>query len=103
MKNTFPRVALMLALLFSSIDVLADMHDKSGARITEVYINNAGVMLIQVEGVSGYLSIGEVGEKAAEVMYSTALAAKLSGQSNIWIRYWDVVNGYPSVGIISLK
>jgi hypothetical protein len=86
-----------------SFSASAEMRDKHGSSIEQVYINSDGVMLVQVSGVVGYLSIGKVGDKTAEIMYSTALAAKLSNQSNLWIRYWDAVDGYPSIGIIAIK
>lgn len=94
-------VALIWAFLSSS--AFAEMRDKRGTKITEVYINSGGSMIIQVEGVSGYLTLGTVGNKTAEIMYSTALAAKLSSHSNVWVRYWDAVEGFPTVGIISLQ
>ena len=85
----------------------AEMHDLRNSSISEVYINDGGsgegVMLIKVPGVSGYLSIGKVGDKTSEILYSTALAAKLSNQTNLWIRYWDSAEGYPSVGIIAIR
>lgn len=94
---------VLSAFSFLSLNVSAEMHDKHGASIEQVYINSGGVMLVQVSGVAGYLSIGKVGDKTSEVLYSTALAAKLSNQSNLWIRYWDAAEGYPSVGIIAIK
>ncbi len=97
---------LILALSifsFLSLNVSAEMHDKHGASIEQVYINSGGVMLMKIAGVSGYLSIGKSGDKTSEILYSTALAAKLSNQTNLWIRYWDAVEGYPSVGIIAIK
>jgi hypothetical protein len=78
------------------------MHDLYNTKVTEVYINHGGEMLIKIEGFSGYISLGSIGNKTAETLYSAALAAKLS-QQNVWIRYWDTHTGYPSIGIISLK
>lgn len=94
-------VAIVASIVSSS--AFAAMHDKRGTRITEVYINSTGAMLIQAEGIPGYLSLGSVGNKTAEVMYSTALAAKLSNHTNVWVRYWDATQGYPTVGIISAQ
>lgn len=101
--NRYIKIAALMSVMFISISVNAAMHDKYGAKITEVYINSSGSMIIQIEGVSGYLALGSVGNKVAELMYSTALAAKLSGQSNLWIRYRDATKGYPIVGIISIQ
>ena len=92
----------VLALLLT-LSACAEMHDLSSASISQVYINSSGVMLMQVPGVSGYLSIGKVGNKTSELLYSTALAAKLSKQTNLWIRYWDSSGEYPFVGIIAIK
>ena len=96
---------LMFSVLVSlfTLSAHAEMHDLGSASISQVYINSGGVMLMQVPGVSGYLSIGKVGDKTSEILYSTALAAKLSNQTNLWIRYWDSAEGYPSVGIIAIK
>lgn len=101
MKISALSIIILFGVLFAS-GANADMHDKGAATIEEVYVNSGGTMLIRVGGISGYLSLGTVGDKYAEIMYSTALAAKISNQSNLWIRYYDT-EGYPSVGIISIK
>lgn len=96
-----PMFSVLASLLTLSAN--SEMHDLNGASISQVYINSGGVMLMQVPGVSSYLSIGKVGDKTSEMLYSTALAAKLSNQTNLWIRYWDSSEDYPSIGIIAIK
>lgn len=95
------RILLTISLLFS-FNAYSEMHDLYNTKITEVYINNGGTMLIRANGVSGYISLGIAGDKTAEILYSTALAAKLS-QQNVWVRYWDSENSFPVIGIISIK
>ena len=87
--------------LISSI-VHAEHHDLY-TKVSEVYINNQGAMLLKVDALSGYIKVGDTGNKTAEVMYSTALAAKLANKENVWIRYWDTESGFPTLGIISIR
>lgn len=96
-------LSFIFVLITLSSSAYAGKNDIHGAKITEVYINSEGVMLMRVDSLPTYLSIGKVGNKSSELMYSTALAAKLSGQSNLWVRYWDAAQGFPTVGIISVK
>ena len=80
------------------------MLDKHNAKITVAYINSGGQYLIQVEGISGWIALGKAGDPIADALYSTALTAKVSNQSNVWIRYWTSDNGgHSQIGIISLK
>jgi hypothetical protein len=97
------KIVMLCAAVIFSINAFADMNDKTNAKIIEVYINSGGTMLIKVEGINGYLALGKVGNRTAEIMYSTALSAKVSTQNNLWIRYYDVAEGHPTVGIISIK
>ncbi|GAB6094382.1 hypothetical protein JCM14469_06340 [Desulfatiferula olefinivorans] len=95
------RIIVVLFFISFSESAFADKHDLRDILLHGVYINSGGMMLIRVEGL-GYLSLGQVGNKTAEMMYATALAAKISQQS-VWIRYWDTEEQYPSVGIICVN
>ena len=100
------RIFLAVAICIASNTAFSQMLDKYGATISAVYVNSDGNYLMQVAGVAGWLSIGNSGDPIADALYSTALAAKLSNQTNLWVRYWtnDANPGaYPSVGIISIR
>jgi hypothetical protein len=80
------------------------MLDKYHAKVTVTYINSGGQYLIKVEGVSGWIALGKAGDPITDALYSTALTAKVSSQSNVWIRYWTSDNGgHAKIGIISLQ
>ncbi len=83
----------------------ADKYDKFSTMVTSIYINSSGLMIIEVDGVDGYLSLGTVEEKYAQVMYSTALAAKLSNTNTVRVRYYDAVDGqdFPTVSIVQIN
>lgn len=100
--NRIIKIAMFVSVMFTSVYANADMHDKRDTKINEVYVNKDGLMMIKIEGVTGYMTLGSAGDKAAEMMYSTALAAKISGQSNVWVRYWDATSGYATVDIVSI-
>lgn len=81
------------------------MIDKANAEISIVYVNSAGVYLMQVKDVPGWMNIGKAGDNISDALYSTTLAAKLSKQNKLWIRYWTNESDpsqYPTVVIISL-
>ncbi|MDM3869728.1 hypothetical protein QSV34_00030 [Porticoccus sp. W117] len=101
-KTLLPRLIAFFLAMALSLVCLADKVDVSDVEITEVYINSGGLMLMKIEGVTGWLEIGHVGNANAEAIYSTVLAAKMAKQ-NIWIRYWTQGDDYPTVGIISIK
>jgi len=101
--NVYKTLIFIIFLTLSTFSS-AEMLDKYNAKITIVYVNNNGVYLIQVAGVSGWISLGEAGDPIADALYSTALTAKVSNQSNLWIRYWtNASGGYPTIGIISIR
>ena len=96
---------LSITLCLLSSICSAEMIDKYNASISVVYVNNAGVYLMKIIGIDGWLNIGKAGDPVADALYSTALAAKLSNQCNLWVRYWTNDSdpaAYPTVGIISI-
>ncbi|MEE1672249.1 hypothetical protein SNR37_000016 [Agarivorans aestuarii] len=101
MKQYLLAAVLCLTSSFS----YAEMVDKTGASISVVYVSSGGDYLMQLEGVSGWLRIGEAGNPNADALYSTALAAKLNNQSNVRVRYWTNDTDpteFPTVGIIAI-
>lgn len=96
-------IIFFIFLLFSAFEVSAAQKDYTGSKITRVYINSGNELLMRVDKADGWLKIGKVGDKRAEMMYSTALAAYLS-KSTIWLRIWDHPGTkYDDVRIISLQ
>lgn len=94
---------LLSVSLFSSYAFSAQKVDRYSTQITVAYINSQGEYLIQIEGFSSWLKLGKAGDPTADALYSTALAAKLSKQTNVWVRYYDSNdNSWPAVGIISI-
>ena len=102
MKFTLSMILLCVSL-FSAHVFSAQKVDRYSTKITVAYINSQGEYLIQIDGFSNWLRLGKAGEPTADALYSTALAAKLSGQTNVWVRYYELGDGsWPTVGIISI-
>ncbi len=95
--------SIILSILICQSAFAGERIDQRGAKIITVYINLNGLMLMKITDGPGWLSIGTAGNPTADAMYSAALAAKLSGQSNLWIRYVIQESGYPTVSIISIE
>ncbi|MBQ4813523.1 hypothetical protein A7985_16410 [Pseudoalteromonas luteoviolacea] len=76
--------ALMAFISFSSF---AASPERFNSKISAVLANSDGDVLIQVEGVNEWLSLGKADNPKTQAMMSIALAAKASGASEMWVRW----------------
>lgn len=92
-------------VVVSTIASAEDYYD-FGARITHVYANDTGVLLIRIDvphdSPSGYLQIdGQLTDPTVKAIYANALLA-LSANKTCWIRVYPRA-GYWKVGIIQVE
>ncbi|ESP93349.1 MULTISPECIES: hypothetical protein [Pseudoalteromonas] len=100
-KKLIPSVIFAFSLL--TFQAAAEQKNDFNAKITHVYINSYDDLLIRIDSSSDWIRLGKVGEKRAEMMYSTALAAKVAG-ANVWVRYWDYSDDkYSDIRIVSVQ
>ena len=94
--NILRKVTFFLAFIVLSPFVSAT--DKQNQQVTKVYVNSSNDVLIWITDYSGWLSIGDLKDgEYVSAMYSAALSAKVSGQSNVAILYDETVSGMPKV------
>jgi hypothetical protein len=70
---------------------LDNQQDVYPTKLSRVYVNSGGDYMIMLEGMNRYLTMGKAGNPIADVLYKTALEAIVTGQSNLWVRYWPCV------------
>ncbi len=98
--NRFSLVVLLGTFALNSFSM--DIFNQS---IDTVYMNSDGRALIKVPGYTGWMKLGtfsNTGSEYLNAMYSLAVAAKMSGNSSVWIRYNDVEGDYPQITILSV-
>ncbi|MCG7550818.1 hypothetical protein [Pseudoalteromonas sp. Of7M-16] len=101
LKKVIP--GLIFALTLPTFQASAAQKDDYSTKITRVYINSSDELLMKIDSSDEWMLIGKVGNARAEMMYSTALAAKLSS-AEVWVRYWDHTGSkYSDVRIISVQ
>ncbi|AOT08517.1 hypothetical protein [Pseudoalteromonas luteoviolacea] len=94
---------LMLALSLPAFQAMAGDQNDYNAKVTHAYINSSGALIMRIDSHNQWITLGQVGDKRAEMMYSTALAAKIAN-ANVWVRYWDHSGDkYSDIKIISVQ
>ncbi len=99
--KTCRSLILYLALTAISLSAQAFEQDYS-AKIISAYVNSGGLVLIKIDSNTSWLEVGQAGDPVVDVMYSTALAAKVSERTDVWVRWIPQSAGYPKVTIVSI-